>query len=124
MGNRFPFDSNPNRGADLDNLSQRALRTLASPSTPAEVREQVEDRAANGEKVTAAEIEELKPIRVGTMPAAHIPVDAPKRPQGRGGFFTESRQSVRGLDNPDESYRPHSLAGSARSPGSEGVTVE
>jgi hypothetical protein len=39
-------------------------------------------------------------------------------------MFTGLRDAVRGLDNPDESYRPHSLAGIARSPGSEGAAVQ
>lgn len=41
-------------------LSFRALAALAAPSTPPEVREQVEERASKGEKVTAAEVERLK----------------------------------------------------------------
>lgn len=54
------IDSNPNHGSDLENLSARALRTLAAPSTPEPVRTEVLERAANGEKVTAKEIEALK----------------------------------------------------------------
>jgi hypothetical protein len=45
---------------NVANLSISALYALAAPSTPPEVRAEVEERAANGEKVTAAEIEELK----------------------------------------------------------------
>jgi len=36
------------------NLAPTALYALAAPSNPPEVREQVEERAAGGEKVTAA----------------------------------------------------------------------
>jgi hypothetical protein len=39
-------------------------------------------------------------------------------------FYCKSGDDVRGLKNPDEGYRPHSLAGIARSPGSEGAAVE
>jgi len=46
------FGSNTQRVADL---SYRALIALSSDSTPPEVREQVLDRAANGEKVSARE---------------------------------------------------------------------
>jgi hypothetical protein len=42
------------------NLAPTALYALAAKSTPPEVREQVEERAAKGEKVTAAQIEVLK----------------------------------------------------------------
>lgn len=42
------------------NLAPTALYALAAPSTPPEVREQVEERASKGEKVTAAEVERLK----------------------------------------------------------------
>lgn len=38
-----------------------------------------------------------------------LAVDAPKRPQGRGGFFSESWDCVRGLQNPDQSYGRTSL---------------
>lgn len=54
------IDSNPNSRTDLEKLSQYTLRTLAAPSTPSEVRDEVLDRAANGKKVTAKEIESLR----------------------------------------------------------------
>ena len=46
-------DANPNSCAVLEGMSQFALRTLAAPSTPEPVREQVLERATVGEKVTA-----------------------------------------------------------------------
>lgn len=51
------FGSNATRVSDL---SFRALVALSSDSTPEPVREQVLERAAAGEKVTAKEIEKLK----------------------------------------------------------------
>lgn len=42
------------------NLAPTALYALAAPSTPTEVRAEVEARSSKGEKVTAAEIEKLK----------------------------------------------------------------
>lgn len=46
--------------ASLSNLGREAIYALAAPETPPEVREQVEERASKGEKVTAAEVERLK----------------------------------------------------------------
>jgi hypothetical protein len=45
----------------ISNLAPTALYALAAPSTPPEVREQVEERAAKGEKVTAVRNEPLGP---------------------------------------------------------------
>lgn len=44
----------------VPNLSFRALVALSASTTPPEVREEVLERAANGEKVTASEIEKLR----------------------------------------------------------------
>lgn len=46
--------------ATVAHLAPTALYALAAPSTPEPVREQVLERAASGEKVTAKEIEKLK----------------------------------------------------------------
>jgi predicted ribosome quality control (RQC) complex YloA/Tae2 family protein len=54
------IDSNPNSRTDLEKLSQYTLRTLAAPSTPEPVRAEVLERASNGEKVTAKQIDELR----------------------------------------------------------------
>lgn len=44
----------------VTNIGPNALYALAAPSTPDEVREEVETRAINGEKITVAEVERLK----------------------------------------------------------------
>lgn len=47
--------------AHVRHLSFRAFAALAAPSTPPEVREQVEERASKGEKVTAARLFRASP---------------------------------------------------------------
>jgi hypothetical protein len=46
--------------ANLADLPPSVIYALAAPSTPEEVREVIVERAASGEKVTAAEVKQLK----------------------------------------------------------------
>lgn len=73
------------------NLPPTALYALAAPSTSTEVREQVEERASKGEKVTAAEIGNTAPWQIASRRSFQIdrrlnfigkpyPTQKPKRP--------------------------------------------
>jgi hypothetical protein len=48
------------RFVTITNIGPSALYALAAPSTPEEVRQEIESRAAAGEKITVAEVERLK----------------------------------------------------------------
>jgi hypothetical protein len=48
------------KGNELVTLSKEAILELAAPSTPKEVREEALERVRDGEKLTAAQIKELK----------------------------------------------------------------